>query len=87
VFVTPSGGQSGQTGASLQTRVSDLESEVARLREQLGKAKGINDTMWETMVQRVVAEGKKVKAAEGGGDVEEDMSEDSNQRRRKRGRA
>lgn len=37
----------------------ELESEVARLREQLGKAKGINDTIWETVVQRVAAESRE----------------------------
>lgn len=62
-FVPPSGAQ--PSGVSLQTRVSELESEVARLREQLGRAKGINDTMWETVVQRVVAESRE-KTQEGG---------------------
>ena len=58
------------SGASLQSRVSELESEVARLREQLGKAKGINDTMWETVVQRVVAESRE-KAKESAMDVDD----------------
>ncbi|EJU03527.1 WD40 repeat-like protein [Dacryopinax primogenitus] len=40
--------------ASLQTRVSDLENEVAKLRGQLGRAKGVNDTMWETVVRSVL---------------------------------
>ncbi len=35
----------------------ELEAEVQRLREQLGKAKGINDAMWDTVVRRVVVEG------------------------------
>jgi pre-rRNA-processing protein IPI3 len=35
-----------------------LESEVRNLREQLGKAKSINDAMWETMLQNAVAETK-----------------------------
>ncbi|KAI0073256.1 WD40 repeat-like protein [Panus rudis PR-1116 ss-1] len=46
------------SGVSLQSRVADLEAEVAKLREQLGKAKSINDTMWETIVQKMVSEGK-----------------------------
>ena len=37
-----------------QGRVVELEAEVERLREQLGKAKSINDTMWEKIVQRTV---------------------------------
>ncbi|EKM49939.1 uncharacterized protein PHACADRAFT_166518 [Phanerochaete carnosa HHB-10118-sp] len=61
-FVPTSGVQ--PSGVSLQTRVSELESEVVRLREQLGRAKSINDTMWETVVQRVVAESRE-KAQEG----------------------
>ncbi|KAF7971945.1 hypothetical protein HWV62_19401 [Athelia sp. TMB] len=46
---------------SLQARVTSLESEVVHLREQLGKAKGVNDVMWETVVQKVIplAQGKE----------------------------
>ena len=66
-FVQPSAAGPEAAGVSLQTRLSELESEVTRLREQLGKAKGINDAMWETVVQRLVAEGKeKARAAEDG---------------------
>ncbi|CAK5267775.1 unnamed protein product [Mycena citricolor] len=50
-FVKATGG--GDT-VSLQSKVTELESEVARLREQLGKAKGINDAIWETVVHKVV---------------------------------
>ena len=49
-FVKPAGSGPEATGVSLQSRVTELESEVARLKEQLGKAKGINDVMWETVV-------------------------------------
>ncbi|KAJ8494375.1 hypothetical protein ONZ51_g2400 [Trametes cubensis] len=58
-FVQPSAAGPEAAGVSLQTRVSELEGEVSRLREQLSKAKGINDVMWETVVQRIVAEGKE----------------------------
>jgi pre-rRNA-processing protein IPI3 len=58
-FVQSTGNGHQPSGVSLQTRVTELESEVARLREQLGKAKSINDTMWETVVQRVVAESRE----------------------------
>lgn len=47
-------GGTGDDASSLRIRVADLESEVQQLREHLGKAKGINDTMWNTVVQRVV---------------------------------
>jgi pre-rRNA-processing protein IPI3 len=39
---------------SLRDRVSELEAEVARLRGQLSQAKHINDTMWETITQKVL---------------------------------
>ncbi|KAI0320863.1 WD40-repeat-containing domain protein [Amylostereum chailletii] len=41
--------------ASLQSRVTELEDEVTRLRTQLSHAKGVNDVMWETVVHKMVA--------------------------------
>ncbi|KAF6761524.1 pre-rRNA-processing protein IPI3 [Ephemerocybe angulata] len=61
---------------SLQSRVHDLENEVEQLRSQLGKAKGVNDTMWDTVVKRLVDQGKP---------KESEDSEES-KRNRKRGR-
>jgi pre-rRNA-processing protein IPI3 len=54
----------GSTSVSLQARVTSLEEQVSALREQLGKAKGINDVMWETVVQKVIplADGKEKKS-------------------------
>lgn len=52
----------------------ELEAEVQRLREQLGKAKGINDAMWDTVVRRVVVEGKG--SAKGGEAMEVDGATD-----------
>ena len=69
-FVQPSGPDAQMSGLSLQNRVSELESEVAKLKEQLGKAKGINDTIWETVVQKVVA-GSRDKVRENAMDVDE----------------
>ncbi len=67
-----------------------MESEVTRLREQLGKAKGINDVMWETVVQRMVAEGKEKgqdKGRDNGTGANEDGAEQGEGgRRRKRNR-
>ncbi|TDL24019.1 WD40 repeat-like protein [Rickenella mellea] len=56
-LTTPTGARSAANSApALNARVSELEGEVARLREQLGKAKGVNDVMWETVVQRLVVD-------------------------------
>ncbi|KAL5492469.1 IPI3 [Sanghuangporus weigelae] len=41
-----------------QTRLSELENEVQRLRTQLTKAKNVNDAMWEVVAQRIVSEKK-----------------------------
>ncbi|KII87196.1 hypothetical protein PLICRDRAFT_42847 [Plicaturopsis crispa FD-325 SS-3] len=74
-FIQPEA--SSTTSASLQPRVSELEAEVARLREQLGKAKGVNDAMWENVVQKVISSGKEKK---------DKVVDDDSERRRKRGR-
>lgn len=77
-------GSGKETGVSLQSRVAELEGEVAKLREQLGKAKGVNDTMWETLVKQMVHEGKQ-KNKQSTTDMDVDNAEDGD-RRRKRGR-
>ncbi|KAF8587848.1 WD40 repeat-like protein [Ramaria rubella] len=64
-------------GISLQSRVSELEAEVAGLREQLGSAKGLNDAMWENVVQRVLN-----RDGQANGDAEAEIGE----RNRKRSR-
>lgn len=84
-FVNPNSSSisSGPRSAnSLQSepRVAELEEEVARLREQLGKAKRVNDAMWETVVKKVVKQGKESSVADDGS-VEKDGG-----RVRKRGR-
>ena len=59
-FIQPLVGSDSQSSTvSLRSRVNELETEVQRLREQLGKAKGINDTLWETVVQKVISEKKE----------------------------
>jgi pre-rRNA-processing protein IPI3 len=47
------------TSEASSARVAKLEAEVENLREQLGKAKGINDVMWETVVQKVMTQDKQ----------------------------
>jgi pre-rRNA-processing protein IPI3 len=39
--------------------VAKLEAEVGLLKDQLGKAKDVNDMMWETVVQRVMVNAKE----------------------------
>jgi len=59
---------------SQQSKITDLEAEIQRLQEQLGKAKSVNDVMWDTIVQRAVGQSK----------ITEDPGE--GERKRKRGR-
>ncbi|KAF9245301.1 WD40-repeat-containing domain protein [Melanogaster broomeanus] len=83
-FVLPTEGE--PSGVLLPSRVAELETEVQQLREQLGKAKGVNDVMWETVVQRVLKQGKvKGKQPEGIDIAPMDVEEEGG-RSRKRGR-
>ncbi|KAF7323161.1 WD40 repeat-like protein [Mycena chlorophos] len=70
-FFTTQHSSEHQDSTSLQSRVNELESEVVSLREQLGKAKGLNDVMWETYVHKVLGK---------------EREEPEPERRRKRGR-
>ncbi|KAL9713631.1 Pre-rRNA-processing protein ipi3 [Leucoagaricus gongylophorus] len=45
---------SGVESTVVKHRVSELEAEITQLKEQLGKAKAINDGMWDSVVQRIV---------------------------------
>ena len=69
--------------ASLKSKVSELESEVESLREQLCKAKDINDAMWNNIVKRLVGQVEDPELPTNGNN--EDMEDD--QRRKKKGRA
>lgn len=60
----------------LEPRVAELEEEVARLKELLGRAKGVNDAMWDTVVKKVVKQSKEATTING----------EDNGRARKRGR-
>lgn len=49
--------QSGSAAASaqsLQSRIAELEAELASTRQSLAKAKGLNDAMWETVISSVI---------------------------------
>lgn len=76
-FIQPSTSSSapGVDHTSLQSKIVGLEAEVERLQEQLGKAKSVNDIMWDTIVQQAVGQSK---ITEDPGDAE---------RKRKRGRS
>lgn len=60
--------------SSTNARVEELEVEVAKLKEQLGKAKAINDTMWQSVVHKLAENG------------EQSSVDGEQQHRRKRGR-
>ena len=47
-------GTSSDDSVVLKTRIADLETEVQQLKTQLGRAKGINDAMWDNVVQRIM---------------------------------
>jgi pre-rRNA-processing protein IPI3 len=86
-FVPPvstenSNSSAATNSASLQSRVQDLEYEVEQLRMQLGKAKGVNDAMWDTVVQRLVDQDK----TNGGTSSEASEDPEESKRNRKRGR-
>ena len=51
-FVQPT--EAEPLGAPLTSRVAELEAEVEQLKEQLGKAKGVNDAIWQVVVQKVL---------------------------------
>ncbi|KAF9462926.1 WD40 repeat-like protein [Collybia nuda] len=60
----------------LEDKITSLEEEVKRLRDQLGKAKTINDTMWDTMIQNAMDQAGRKDIADA----------DEGDKRRKRGR-
>jgi len=52
-------GDSEGAPPSTNVRVEELEVEVAKLKEQLGKAKAINDTMWQSVVHKLMENGEQ----------------------------
>ncbi|KAG8898949.1 Pre-rRNA-processing protein ipi3 [Tulasnella sp. 403] len=50
-------------GQNLQTRVAELEAELGSLKQNLAKAKGLNDTMWETVVNSVLVSDRTPEAS------------------------
>ena len=88
-FVQPAANGASEASSA---RVAELEAEIQNLREQLGKAKGINDVMWETVVQKVMVQEKQKVVAEGRKGIApvastgEPMDEDDVKRPRKKGK-
>ncbi|KAG1746716.1 WD40-repeat-containing domain protein [Suillus paluster] len=76
------------TSEASSARVAELEAEIENLREQLGKAKGINDVMWETVVQKVMTQEKQKVVVEGGSATvpREVEDQDDVERPRKKGK-
>jgi len=64
-------------------RLAELEDEVAGLKSQLARAKGINDVMWETLTQTAAAQGKELAAPAQVPNLHEDAAD---ARERKRGK-
>jgi pre-rRNA-processing protein IPI3 len=58
-FVHGQNAESAGAAPSTSARVEELEGEVAKLREQLGKAKAINDTMWQSVVHKLMENGEQ----------------------------
>jgi pre-rRNA-processing protein IPI3 len=76
------GPSSAFESSAAKDKIAELEAQVSQLREQLGKAKSINDTMWDSVVQRMMnGENEKQKQVES----EEDSGGDSRRRKRSRG--
>ncbi|KAI0028547.1 WD40 repeat-like protein [Vararia minispora EC-137] len=55
-----------EPATATNARVAELEAEISHLRGQLGRAKGVNDAMWEAMVRKVVAQEKEKNNADEG---------------------
>ncbi|KAI6122663.1 WD40-repeat-containing domain protein [Pisolithus croceorrhizus] len=67
-FVRPAEQES--SGLSSSARAAELEEEVQQLREQLSRAKGVNDAMWEAVVQKLLSQGKHKELFEEKADTE-----------------
>ncbi|GJJ06115.1 hypothetical protein Clacol_000304 [Clathrus columnatus] len=72
-------GSGESNGLSLQSRLSELEVEVTKLRDELATAKGLNDDMWENIVQKVLAGDIKTNT---NGEIESESGERSKKRSR-----
>ncbi|KAG8930600.1 Pre-rRNA-processing protein ipi3 [Tulasnella sp. 408] len=53
-FMDQQSGATAESTQSLQSRITELESELASMKQNLAKAKGLNDAMWETVVSSVL---------------------------------
>ncbi|KAH9000358.1 WD40 repeat-like protein [Lactarius akahatsu] len=82
-LTTPTVENDALSAPPLDGRVTELADEVARLKSQLARAKGINDVMWETLTQTAAAQGKELAAPDQAHDSHEDAADE---RERKRGK-
>ncbi|KIO25849.1 hypothetical protein M407DRAFT_24805, partial [Tulasnella calospora MUT 4182] len=57
-FMDQQSGAAAASTQSLQSRIIELESELASMKQNLAKAKGLNDAMWETVVSSVLGSEK-----------------------------
>lgn len=72
---------SGVESVAAKNQIADLEAEITQLREQLGKAKSLNDAMWDSVVQHVV----NSKNDKGHGEGEKEQEGDPRRSKRSRG--
>lgn len=57
------GGGGKEEGNNL-VKIAELEAEVLKLRQQLGKAVGLNDTLWKKMVEGSMKNGEAMEGVE-----------------------
>ncbi|KAH7335164.1 WD40-repeat-containing domain protein [Rhizoctonia solani] len=81
-FLSPQS-HSRRAGLSSNARVAELEEEVTQLRAALGQAKGINDSMWETMVHTMLPKNNSTPSKAGADDMVVDSSPAGRKRARK----
>lgn len=83
-FVRPTNTQTVDPSSSI--RVAELEEEVQSLREQLCKAKGINDAMWEIAIQKLLHQKNQTRSNGGSSDnvTQPSVEGSSTERSRKR---
>lgn len=57
-------GAGGKEEGNNLVKIAELEAEVLKLRQQLGKAVGLNDTLWKKMVEGSMKNGDAMEGVE-----------------------